>query len=79
MKVAVARLVILLIVFCLAFGLVTLWRKYKDDNGLPGFLRSQQNEMLETGKGQFRPEEYTLQGVAATRGGGRATFGALEF
>ncbi|MGJ8726147.1 MAG: trypsin-like peptidase domain-containing protein [Roseibacillus sp.] len=61
MKVAIARLVILLIVFCLAFGLVTLWRKWKDDNGLPGFLRSQQNEMLETGKGQFRPEEYTLK------------------
>ena len=65
MKVAVARLVILLIVFCIAFGLVTLWQKWKDDNGLPGFLRSQENEMLETGKGQFRPEDYTLRDLPA--------------
>lgn len=60
MRVAIARLVILLIVFCLAFGGMTMWRKWQDDQGLPGFLRSQQDEMLETGKGQFRPEEYTL-------------------
>lgn len=65
MKAAIARLVILLIVFCLAFGLVTIWRKWKDDQGLPGFLRSQQDEMLETGKGQFRPEEYTLRDLPA--------------
>lgn len=65
MKAAIARLVILLIVFCLAFGLVTIWRKWKDDQGLPGFLRSQQDEMLETGKGQFRPEDYTLRDLPA--------------
>ncbi len=65
MKAAIARLVILLIVFCLAFGLVTIWRKWKDDRGLPGFLRAQQNEMLETGRGQFRPEEYTLKELPA--------------
>ena len=59
MKVAIARLVILLIVFCLAFGAVTLWRKWQDDQGLPGFLRSEQDKMLESG--QFRPEEYTLK------------------
>ena len=59
MKTAFVRLLILLIVFCLAFGLVTLWLKWKDDRGLPGFLRSQQNEMIETGKGLFRPEDYT--------------------
>ena len=65
MKAAIARLVILLIVFCLAFGAVTLWRKWQDDQGLPGFLRARQTEMLETGKGQFRPEEYTLKELPA--------------
>lgn len=65
MKAAIARLVILLIVFCLAFGLVTIWRKWKDDRGLPGFLRAQRDEMLETGKGQFRPEDYTLKDLPA--------------
>ena len=65
MKTAFVRLLILLIVFCLAFGLVTLWLKWKDDRGLPGFLRSQQNEMIETGKGLFRPEDYTLEELPA--------------
>ena len=65
MRTAIARLVILLIVFCLAFGLVTIWRKWKEDRGLPGLLRLQQKEMLETGKGQFRPEDYTLNELPA--------------
>ncbi|GHC53847.1 trypsin-like peptidase domain-containing protein [Roseibacillus persicicus] len=65
MKAAIARLVILLIVFCIAFGAVMLWRKWKDENGVPGFLRSQENAMLETGKGQFRPESYTLRELPA--------------
>ena len=65
MKTAIARLVVLLIVFCLAFGLVTIWRLWKDEQGVPGFLRSQHNEMLETGKGQFRPENFTLEVLPA--------------
>lgn len=61
MKVAFARLVILLIVFCLALTGVTIWRKWQDDRGLPGFLRSKQEKMLESGKGPFTPEDYTLE------------------
>ncbi len=65
MKVAIARLVILLIVFCIAFGSVTLWRKWQDERGLIGFLRSQESAMMETDKGQFRPETYTLKDLPA--------------
>lgn len=65
MKAAIARLVILLIVFCLAFGAVTLWRKWQDDQGLLGYMRARESEQAETGKGLFRPEEYTLQELPA--------------
>ena len=61
MKAAIGRLVILLIVFCLAFGAVTLWRKWRDNQGVLGYLRARRDEMAETGKGQFRPEKYTLK------------------
>ena len=50
---------------CIAFGSASLWLRWKDDNGLLGFLRSQENEMLEKGTGQFRPEEYTLPDLPA--------------
>lgn len=65
MKVAIARLLILLIVFCIAFGSVVIWRNWKDDQGLLGFLRSQEDAMLQKGTGQFRPEEYTLKELPA--------------
>jgi len=65
MKVAFVRLVILLIVFCFAFGSISLWQRWKDDHGLLGFLRSQENEMLEKGHSQFRREEYTLPELPA--------------
>ncbi len=65
MRAAIARVVILLIVFCLAFGFVVLWQKWKDDRGLPGFLRSQQQEALNSEQTHFRPEQYTLEELPA--------------
>lgn len=65
MKVAFPRLVILLIVFCLGFGSVTLWQKWRDDRGLLGFLRSQERSLLQDDGNLFRPESYTLAELPA--------------
>jgi Do/DeqQ family serine protease len=65
MKVALVRLFILFLVFAFAFGSVSLWRKWRDDRGLLGFLRSQQESLLAEDKTPFRPEQYTLEDLPA--------------
>lgn len=60
MKAALARLLVLLIVFCVAFGSVLLWRKWRDDQGPLGFLRAQEQRHLNAELPRFRPESYTL-------------------
>lgn len=65
MKVALARLAILLFIFCLAFGSVALWQKWRDDRGLLGFLRSQEDSLLQNDGDVFRPETYTLAELPA--------------
>lgn len=65
MKATLARLLVLLIVFCVAFGSVLVWRKWRDDRGPIGFLRAQEEQHLNADLPQFRPESYTLPELPA--------------
>ncbi|MDP0490266.1 MAG: trypsin-like peptidase domain-containing protein [Verrucomicrobiota bacterium JB023] len=65
MKERIGRFLILLVVFCAAFGGVTIWRVWRDSQGLPGFLRSNERDLVEQGTAAFRPEDYTLPELPA--------------
>ncbi|MEM7518162.1 MAG: trypsin-like peptidase domain-containing protein, partial [Planctomycetota bacterium] len=61
MNAGVGRALVLLLVFSAAFGGVVMWRKWSDDRGLLGFVRSQQDAQNRNGATEFRPEKYTLE------------------
>ncbi|MEM9079801.1 MAG: trypsin-like peptidase domain-containing protein [Verrucomicrobiota bacterium] len=65
MKAGVGRLLVLLFVFGTAFGGVVLWRKWRDDRGLVGFVREREQALIERQRTEFRPERYTLEDLPA--------------